>query len=886
MHVERLRRVGVDRRTHPLHREVIRPPVQRRDRVGTDRAPIVVLEELPGAEGRFIEKRRQRDRQVDPIQLRDRKIRELAIDDRLARVLGQPQRRTEQPQVIVGSPTVEYQFLDTLCRSRGRMEKDREAFWQLAWARADLARATADPTREKFYAIVAYPDPSGFLHVGHLRGLAYADFLHRFYRMSGRSVFFPTGTHMTGLPAVTFAQKVRLRDPTMVLELEDQGIPESEWGRLEDPEHAGRFLGRSYLEIYRQFGLLIDERAYITTVNPDYRAFIRWQFRRLDGAGALVQAPHFASVCPVCGPVSVDPSETDLSKGGGAEWIIYHTVPFRLDDGRFLLAATLRPETLYGATNVWIAPGVALVTWHLGVHRFLVTAEGGRRLVEQCGGHLGAEVSTEELRAASAMVPITGRRVPIVLSPLVDPSVGTGVVMSVPAHAPADWLAIQELPDHERHRLPPVEPILSAALSDLSPSERELMAGEGVPAERAVRATGATRLLDASALQSATERLYRLELARGHMRADLLGGISVAEARTRVAEMLKSEGTAPEVREFSEPVVCRNGHSVIIAKVPDQWFIRYGDPAWKSKDRDLLARLTVRPEEYQRELPGIIDWLSDRPCTRRGRWLGTPFPKDESWLIEPIADSTLYPAYFPIRCFVSDGEVPASALTDAFFDRAILGIGSGEPSLSIEVQDRVRGEFLYWYPLDLNIAGKEHKKVHFPVFLATHALLLPAPLQPKGFFVHGWLTNQQGAKISKKEVSSKGGAIPPLREAFRRWGADALRLFYATASSTSQDVEWDPDLVDATSERLEDFSRLARSGLSDGGGAPPSSNAGSRAGPTRSWRRSPSRSRNAGSGTPPKRSTRSSPRRSDVTWFEVGSPAPRSPRSRGPGSRR
>ncbi len=190
-------------------------------------------------------------------------------------------------------------------------------------------------------------------------------------------------------------------------------------------------------------------------------------------------------------------------------------------------------------------------------------------------------------------------------------------------------------------------------------------------------------------------------------------------------------------------------------------------------------------------------------------------------MIEPIADSTLYPAYFPIRTLVADGEIPESALTDAFFDFVILGEGSGEPSLPKATLDRARALFQYWYPLDLNIAGKEHKRVHFPVFLATHALLLPPTLQPLGLLMHGWLTAQGGAKISKKEVSSKGGAIPPLRDAFEKWGADALRLFYATSASPSQDVDWDPALADAATERLEDLARLARAGLSEGGGGPP-----------------------------------------------------------------
>ncbi len=359
------------------------------------------------------------------------------------------------------------------------MEKSREAHWQAAWAGAALARGDPDPSKAKFYAIVAYPGSSGFLHVGHLRGLAYADFLHRFYRMSGRAVFFPTGTHVSGLPAVTFAQKVQRRDPLTLRQLEDQGIPESEWPRLEEPEFAGRFLGRSYLDVFRQFGLLIDERAYVTTIDEDYRAFIRWQFHRLEAAGALGQAPHYASVCPVCGPVSVDPSETDLAKGGTAEWVIYRSVPFRLDDGRFLLAATLRPETLYGATNVWIHPTAPLATWHHGDERYVVSAEGGRRLVEQIGGHLGAGVRPESLAGVSAELPITRRRVPVISSPIVDPAIGTGIVMSVPAHAPADWLALAELPPHERSRVAEVPQIVTLPDSGLTPSERELDGGGG-----------------------------------------------------------------------------------------------------------------------------------------------------------------------------------------------------------------------------------------------------------------------------------------------------------------------------------------------------------------------------------------------------------------------
>jgi leucyl-tRNA synthetase len=702
------------------------------------------------------------------------------------------------------------------------MDPARESAWQAAWAKESLGAARRVPGREKFFAIVAYPGASGFLHLGHLRGMAIADELHRYHRMMGHATFFPTGTHASGLPAVTFAQKVADRDPSVLAQLEQNGVPEADRAGLADPATAARYLGRSYLQVFRELGILLDERAYVTTIDDDYARFIGWQFRRLHAAGVLGQAPHFASVCPVCGPVSVDPSETDLSSGGEAEWIEYTVVPFALDDGRTLLAATLRPETVYGVTNLWLHPHDALVVWHHGESVYLVSRAGAERLVDQHGGRIGHDVPVGDLLGRRVTVPLAHRSVPLLASPIVDPSVGTGVVMSVPAHAPADWLALAALGPAERSTVG--DPLVLVEIPEdapLSPSEKELLAGPGVPAERAVRAVHAASLADGDALAEATDRLYRLELVRGRMRADLVGGRPVAAARPVVAAELASTGHPLQLFAFSEPVVCRNGHAVVIRRVPDQWFIRYSDPEWKAKTRAAVAAMAFFPPDYGAELPGILDWFADRPCTRRGRWLGTPFPYDPSWTIEPIADSTFYPAYFVVRPFVADGRVPLAALTDAFFDFVFRGTGPGEPSLAAAVQREVREEFTYWYPLDLNIGGKEHKRVHFPVFLYTHTLLLPPELRPRGVFVNWWLTFTGGEKISKRHIGSKGGAIPPIRASLERWGADALRLFYAEAASPHQDIEWDPALVDAARDRIAEIERLAGEMGREGAGGPP-----------------------------------------------------------------
>ncbi len=700
------------------------------------------------------------------------------------------------------------------------MDPARARQWQAAWAAAGLAEGRRAPGREKFFALNAYPGASGFLHVGHLRGYAYLDALHRFHRSLGHAVLFPFGLHASGIPAVSWAHKVHDRDPATVQQLDDAGVPEDERRRLEDPAYAARFLGRTYCETLRSMGALFDEATYVTTIDDDYRAFIGWQMRSLRAHGAISQGDYYSAVCPVDGPIAVDPSETDLSTGGDAEIVRFTLVPFRLDDGRVLLAATLRPETVYGVTNVWLAPGSELVVWHRGTDEYLVARAGADRLVEQHGGRVGHAVPAESLTGRSVAVPLVGRAVPVLASPLVDPGIGTGVVMSVPAHAPADAAAVAELPPEVRARIGAFPVLISTeGPSALTASERALLEGEGAPAQRALRAVGASGLADRTRVDEASERLYRLEFVRGRMIVPPFEGVPVREARDRVAGLIAQAGGTFELREFSKPVICRNGHTVVIRRLSDQWFLRYGDPAWKQATRERLARLTTWPPEYARELQGILDWFDDRPCARKGPWLGTALPFDPAWIVEPIADSTFYMAYFVIRRFVARGRIALPQLTDAFFDHALLGQGSGEPSVDPALRDEIRAELLYWYPVDINLGGKEHKNVHFPVFLYTHARLEPAELAPRGIFVNGWITGISGAKLSKKEVSSKGG-VPPLGDALSRWGPDPLRLYYVSAAAPLSDLEWNSEDVDVAAARLAEIERLVRETRGDGRGPP------------------------------------------------------------------
>jgi leucyl-tRNA synthetase len=157
------------------------------------------------------------------------------------------------------------------------------------------------------------------------------------------------------------------------------------------------------------------------------------------------------------------------------------------------------------------------------------------------------------------------------------------------------------------------------------------------------------------------------------------------------------------------------------------------------------------------------------------------------------------------------GGIAVEELTDAFFD--FVFNGKGKPAKPL--WEEVRKDMLYWGPVDVNLGGKEHQTVHFPVYVMTNVALLEDPaLWPRGIFVNWWVTQAAGAKISK----SKGGA-EPIPGAAARYGVDAMRLYYCHVGSPHVDIEWDPDLVLSYKVRVERITRLVDEALATQGKA-------------------------------------------------------------------
>ncbi|MDG6220997.1 MAG: leucine--tRNA ligase, partial [Candidatus Thermoplasmatota archaeon] len=579
--------------------------------------------------------------------------------------------------------------------------------------------------------------------------------------------------------------------------------------KLGESDEVVRFFNKVYVNDYwKRFGFLADWRRFATTVSPGYMKFIQWQFLTLHEKGLLVQKPYYATFCPVDGPVAVDASETDISKGGGAEKNEYTLLKFHIDMAMerptYILAATLRPETVYGQTNFWADPELEYVVITDGKENWILSHQAAEKLKHQIDGlEETGRIEGAELIGKWCLAPGVEREIPILPSRFCDPDVGTGLVTSVPSDAPVDWIALRDI--QRDKNLCEQLGLNQEQINGIQPISIIKSKGYGpMPAVEICERMGIESQDDVEKLEEAKKEVYKIGFHTGVMmdNAGPYAGMRVEEAKEAMKQDMLASGKAIVMHDLSEEVVCRCGERVVIKRIDDQWFIRYSDADLTEKSTGHARNMNIRPKEFYENLPNVLEWFQDRACVRMGSWLGTRFPLDEKWIIEPISDSTLYPIYYLVSKYVNDGELKEENLTKEFFDYVYLERGSPEEAsastgVEKELLLRIRRDVEYWYPLDINLGGKEHMTVHFPVFLMNHVAIMPENMRPQGIFSH-WYIVGKGSKISK----SKGGA-EPIPDAMGHFGVDAMRLFYCNSGSPFVDVEWDEELVGNYKNRLE-----------------------------------------------------------------------------------
>ncbi|MCL2032586.1 MAG: leucine--tRNA ligase [Methanomassiliicoccaceae archaeon] len=681
----------------------------------------------------------------------------------------------------------------------GEMERK----WQAEWSEKGLDRAERDVGRPKFMIIFAYPGVTGFLHVGHLRGYTYTDAIGRYKRMTGYNVLFPVGTHATGNGAITLASKVSGNDPDFIDYLIRNGCPEEKLEDLKDPVKVIDYFNGVYVnEYWKRFGFLADWRRFTCTLYPDYGKFMQWQFRKLNDCGLLIQKPYYSPTCPVHGPVAVDASETDISKGGNAEVQEYTLLKFRRGD-EYLVAATLRPETVYGQVCFWVNPDVEYTRIKKGEETWIVSKEAAEKLSLQVDGiTILSPVAGRDMIGWMCEAPMIHREIPVFPASFSDPNVGSGLVTSVPSDAPDDWISLEALKKDpaltEEYGLP------RSLVDSVDPISIISIEGYGeFPAHDAIKEMGITQPGDPR-LDEAKKQVYKDGYHMGRMK-DICGpysGMRVEEAKEKMKQAMLDSGEAEIFHDLTEEVVCRCGMPVRVKRVDDQWFIDYGNEELTERTSEHCRSMELYPPEFNENVHATLRWFRERACVRQGNWLGTRFPFDEKWIIEAISDSTLYPLYYIISMYANDGRISPDNMTEEFFDHVALGRGvSAEVSESTgvpeDILNDIREDIIYWYPLDINLGGKEHMTVHFPAYLFNHRAILPDDMQPGGIIVNWYITGRKN-KISK----SKGGA-QPISGAVEQFGVDPLRLYYAHVASMFVDVEWNEENVLTYCQRLD-----------------------------------------------------------------------------------
>ncbi len=682
-------------------------------------------------------------------------------------------------------------------KNGGRYNPDEiEPKWQKCWKEKEISRADVRPDKPKYYLNVAYPYPSGAMHVGHGRTYTVPDVIARFKRMQGFNVLFPMAFHVTGSPVLGVSNRIARGDRSAIdLYRDVYGVPEDILAKFTDPHEIVRYFSEEYMRIMNAIGYTIDWRRRFFTIDPQYSKFITWQYNKLKERGLVVKGKHPVKYCPMCdNPVG----DHDLLDGEDATILKFLVIKFRLlEDGQqseyYVPVATLRPETIFGVTNMWVNTEGDYVHAVVNGEKWIISRDAADKMPSQ-----GFEVKVidefkgEKLAGKKVVNPMTGNEVEFLPAPFVRTDMATGLVMSVPAHAPFDYVALVDF-EREHPEREHIEPIPVIKVEGY---------GE-IPAKTISENMGIKNQND-PLLRKATEQIYGAEQNKGIMVVQGYEDMSVKDAIVRVEREMLADNRGTSMYEFSDrPVVCRCNTPVYVRILEDQWFLDYSNEDWKHIVKDCLEGVEITPGDITAEFYRTVDWLREWACTRRVG-LGTKLPWDQKWIIEPLSDSTIYMAYYTIAHHLKSDRVDPEKLDDRVFDYVFLGTGKpkiieSECGVPADLLEEMKNEFNYWYPYDQRFSAKDLISNHLTFQLFHHTAVFPGTMWPKGMVVFG-MGLLEGGKMS----SSKGNVVL-LDDAMKEYGADTTRLFLMGSAEPWQDFDWRSDQINATRRQLERF---------------------------------------------------------------------------------
>jgi leucyl-tRNA synthetase len=682
-----------------------------------------------------------------------------------------------------------------------------EGRWQRHWIEQRTFRAEIDPARPKFYVLDMFPYPSGEgLHVGHPKGYISTDAIARTKRMQGWNVLHPMGWDAFGLPAEQHA--------------------------IETGTHP-RVTTRRNIDTYRRqlqsLGLSYDWEREIDTTHPGYVRWTQWIFARLFERGLAYEAEVPVNWCPALGTVLSNEEVIDgKSERGGhpvvrvpmKQWMLRITqyaerlladldeldwpenikkmqrewigrsegarVRFAVEGhaGREIEVFTTRPDTLFGATYMVLAPEHPLVeAITKPAQREAVRAYVAQAALRSERTRLAeAEEKTGVATGAHALDPVNGERIPVWIADYVLASYGTGAIMAVPGHDERDHAFATKFGLPIREVVTGGDPLLAA------------FAGDGVA-----------------------------------VNSGFLDGLATPDAKRRMIEWLEANG---------------KGEGTVTYKLRDWLFSRqryWGEPfpvlhladgsTKLVPDTDLPVLLPeledFRPSgEFETPLSRVPDWIrtsdpaTGRPARRdpntMPNWAGSCWyylrfcdPRNEA--LPWSAEAERY--WMPVDLYVGGAEHAVLHLLYArFWHKVLFDAGlvhTREPFQKLLNPGMILGySYRYW---DDNVADDPAAAPRvFPssavrvegeraVAVATGREVKARWLKreqvrfaPDGTPLHPTLDDLPLEEVIEKMSKSRGNVISP-DEVIAEFGADAMRLYELFMGPLEKGAPWATD---------------------------------------------------------------------------------------------
>ena len=667
--------------------------------------------------------------------------------------------------------------------------KELESKWREKWNETKDFETNPNDKPKKFIT-VAYPYPNSPQHIGHGRTYTIADIHARFYRMKGYNVLFPMGFHYTGTPILGMARRVESNDKEIMDGLRNiYHVPEAAIKTFVEPIKIADYFHEEIKAGMIEMGYSIDWRREFTTIVPAYQKFIEWQINILKEKNLIIQGNHPVGWCPRDqNPVSQHDTMGDVEPS----FTEYILIKFKFDD-YIIPTATLRPETIFGVTNLWVNPKTMYKKITVDGEKWIVSKECARKLefLDKEISYQG-EISGTDLIGKNVTIPHLNKSIPMIQASFVESATGTGLVMSVPAHAPFDYQALVDFKKDQP---------LGSEFQLIKPISIISTEGYGEFSAKEACEKFEIKNQDDPKLEEATDEIYGKEFYSGVLKdnCEQFAGKKVSEVKDGIKEWLEEKKHSDILLELTNaPVNCRCGAECVVRVLTNQWFLNYGDKDWKDKATKCFDGMSVLPNEIVDEFHYVVGWLHERACARQ-HGLGTKLPWDKDWIVESLSDSVIYMAYYTIARFVNDKTILAENLSKEFFDYVFLGESSSDKVSGIDsrIVEEVRKEFSYFYPVDSRHSGRDLVPNHLTFFVFNHVAIFPENNWPQQIVVNG------SVLMDGKKMSKSMGNIIPLRQAINDYGADPIRLAIIISAELLQDADFNLESVGGIKNKLE-----------------------------------------------------------------------------------